>query len=125
MEVAPPGPNACNLVPVEVGGVWFAIDASLIREVLGPCAWVQLPRPRPELPGPMAWRGRAIAVLDLGQFTGVAKPLSPGERRRRTLVVETRSSCRRCCGGSPGRVRSGGWPYCPMPSRSSCSMPRH
>jgi chemotaxis signal transduction protein len=36
----------------------------------------------------MAWRGRAIAVLDLGAITETADPLKPGEERPRAVVIQ-------------------------------------
>src|SRR6185503_16343383 len=49
--------------------------------------WVPLPKARRELPGVCAWRGRAIAVLDIAALSDGLRPLAPGEIRARTVVA--------------------------------------
>jgi chemotaxis signal transduction protein len=66
----------------------MVFDATPVREILGARPWVALPRARPEVPGALPWRGRAVAVLDLGAtLPGLAR-LDPESPRPRTLVVE-------------------------------------
>jgi len=75
------------LLPLRLGDTWFGVDALAAREVLGACTWMPVPGAPDFLPGVVAWRGRAIAVLDLSGLFG-ASPLAPGEARERTVVME-------------------------------------
>jgi chemotaxis signal transduction protein len=75
------------LIPLKVQKVWIALDASCIREILGERPWVRVPPLLHQVPGVLAWQGRAIALLDLGTLGDDLKPLAPGERRSRTLVA--------------------------------------
>jgi chemotaxis signal transduction protein len=75
-------------MPVQLGGTWIALPAAQIQEVLGPRAWVPLPDAPAHVPGVIPWRGRAIAVLDLGALLGVAPGLRRGEQRQRTVVAQ-------------------------------------
>lgn len=74
------------LVPVQLGAEWLLVDASIVQEILGPETWLPIPRARPELPGVLAWRGRAIPVVDLGPALGL-QVLQTGAARHRTLIV--------------------------------------
>jgi len=49
---------------------------------------VVLPFAAPRTPGVLSWRGRAVAVLDLGELLPGGEPLRAGTTRARTLVVE-------------------------------------
>jgi chemotaxis signal transduction protein len=53
-------------LPLQLHGVWLAIEASHVQEIVSGRAWVALPGASAEVPGVLAWRGRAIGVLDLG-----------------------------------------------------------
>jgi chemotaxis signal transduction protein len=76
------------IVPFRVQQTWVAVDAAHVREVLGERAWFQVPSGTPQIPGILAWQGRAIALFDLGALGGgTLVPLQPRERRPRTLVV--------------------------------------
>src|SRR5678816_3204746 len=75
-----------RLVPAKIGSVWFALDAEPVAAVAGTCKCVLIPHPSPRVAGVFAWRGRAIAVLDLAPIVGDASPL---EARPRTLVLES------------------------------------
>lgn len=75
-------------MPVQLASAWVALDATHVHEVLGPRPWVALPDAPPHVPGVIPWRGRAIAVLDLGSLLGVAPALQPGEIRPRLLVAQ-------------------------------------
>lgn len=76
------------VIPVQLAGVWIALDAAHVHEVLGPRPWVPLPDAPAHVPGVIPWRGRAIAVLDLGALLGVAPALRPGELPPRMLVAQ-------------------------------------
>jgi chemotaxis signal transduction protein len=67
--------------------VWLAVQANHVQEILGQRPWIAIPGAPAHLPGVLAWRGRAVAVLDLGSLSGVAQPLAPGANRDRTIVV--------------------------------------
>jgi chemotaxis signal transduction protein len=79
-----------RLVPAKIGSVWFALDAEPVAAVAGTCKCVPIPHPSPRVVGVFAWRGRAIAVLDLASIAG--DETSPLEARPRTLVLES-SGC--------------------------------
>ncbi|MCC6875752.1 MAG: chemotaxis protein CheW [Sandaracinaceae bacterium] len=72
------------VLPVEVAGRALAVEASATREVLGRCEITRVPGAPTGLAGVIAWRGRAVAVLDLGVLLGVAQ----SQERARTLVLE-------------------------------------
>jgi chemotaxis signal transduction protein len=76
-----------TLVPFQIQQIWAAVLADHVREILGETPWIRLPSQRPQIPGVVAWQGRAIALFDLGATSGALRPLKPDERRRRTLVV--------------------------------------
>jgi chemotaxis signal transduction protein len=75
------------LLPLQLGDVWLAVHASHVQEILGSRTWIAIPGAPSHLPGVLAWRGRAVAVLDLGTLSGIATPLTPGASRDRTVVV--------------------------------------
>lgn len=75
-----------SIVPAKLHDVWFAVPASAVLEILGEQRWVPIVGAPAEMPGVIAWRGRAVAVLDLGPLGGGAS-LVVGETRRRTVVV--------------------------------------
>jgi chemotaxis signal transduction protein len=57
-----------HVVPIRIRQTWLAIDALCVEQILGQSKWMRVPMtPRP-WPGVMAWRGRAVAILDLGLF---------------------------------------------------------
>lgn len=76
------------VLPVQLATVWVAVKAVHVQEVRGPLPWVVLPSAPAHLPGVVPWRGRAIAVLDLGGLLGVAPPVRAGEYRPRTLIAQ-------------------------------------
>jgi chemotaxis signal transduction protein len=75
-------------MPVQLAKVWVAVGVAHVQEVRGPLPWVALPGAPLHLPGVVPWRGRAIAVLDLGGLLGVAPPVQAGEPRPRTLIAQ-------------------------------------
>jgi len=66
----------------------IAIRANAVREVLGARSWVPVPGARKDVPGIVAWGGRAIALVDLAHFQPGALPLAAGEQRARVVVTE-------------------------------------
>lgn len=79
---------ALSVVPLQIDNLWFAIPASAVQEILGQRPWVAITGGSAELPGVVAWRGRAIALLDLTLVVGGASSVRAGESRRRTVVIE-------------------------------------
>ena len=79
------------LVPARIGQAWVLLDAEIIREVLGAEAWLPIPGARAEMPGVIAWRGRAIPVVDLAAPFGFER-LNAGETRARTLIAAVAES---------------------------------
>lgn len=78
-------------VPARIGPSWVLLDADDIREILGAEPWLPIPGARAEMPGVIAWRGRAIPVVDLGAPFGAAR-LGAGEQRPRTLIAAVADS---------------------------------
>jgi chemotaxis signal transduction protein len=76
------------VMPVQLSTVWVAVGAMHLQEVRGPLPWVALPGAPAYLPGVVPWRGRAIAVLDLGGLLGVAPPVQPGDPQPRMLIAQ-------------------------------------
>jgi chemotaxis signal transduction protein len=75
-------------MPVQLASVWIAVGAAHLQEVRGALPWVVLPGAPAHLPGVVPWRGRAIAVLDLGGLLGLAATLRAGEPPPRTLIAQ-------------------------------------
>jgi chemotaxis signal transduction protein len=75
------------VMPVQLSTIWVALSAAHLQEVRGPLPWVALPGAPAHLPGVVPWRGRAIAVLDLGGMLGVAPPVQPGDSPPRMLIA--------------------------------------
>ena len=76
------------VMPVQLSTVWVAVGAMHLQEVRGALPWVALPGAPAHLPGVVPWRGRAIAVLDLGGLLGIAPPVQPGDPRARMLIAQ-------------------------------------
>src|SRR5882724_2291482 len=79
------------LVPARIGQAWLLMDAEIIREILGAEVWLPIPGARAEMPGVIAWRGRAIPVVDLAAPFGFER-LNTGETRARTLIASVAES---------------------------------
>jgi chemotaxis signal transduction protein len=75
-----------HLLPIELGARWYLVEARLIHEVLGTEPWLPIPRARPELPGVVVWRGRAVPLVDLAAVLGVEA--GGIHERARTLIVK-------------------------------------
>lgn len=75
------------LIPVRLESEWLLLHANLIQEVLGAEPWLSIPHTRSELPGVIAWRGRAVPLVDLGAVLGLGA-LTPKMSRPRTLIGE-------------------------------------
>lgn len=73
-----------KIVLVIVDGVAVALDAALVREVLGSITTTSVPAAPDGILGVIPWRGRAIAVFELGTL------LTTDERgpRPRAVIVE-------------------------------------
>lgn len=79
------------LVPARIGQVWILLDAEIVHEILGAELWLPIPGARAELPGIMAWQGRAIPIVDLAAPFGLPR-LGTGESRPRTLIANVAES---------------------------------
>jgi chemotaxis signal transduction protein len=73
-------------MPIELDSSWLLVEANLVREVLGREPWLPIPRARAELPGVVAWRGRAVPLVDLGRVLGFHASAEAGARAR-TLII--------------------------------------
>lgn len=76
-----------NLVAFRIQQLWFAVDASWVEQILGQQPWMRVPSAPRQWPGVMAFRGRAVAVLDLAAGSATTAPLRAAERRHRTLIA--------------------------------------
>lgn len=85
------GRAARSLLPLSVDGAWLLIEARDVIEILGACPLTRLPGTPTLMPGVTAFRGRAVAVLDVGALLG-ADPLATRAPRARTVVVELGAS---------------------------------
>jgi chemotaxis signal transduction protein len=85
------GAKMRTLVPARIGPAWVLFDAEIIREILGSQPWLPIPGARAEMPGVIAWRGRAIPVVDLAAPFGSEKLAASGSRAR-TLIAATGDS---------------------------------
>jgi chemotaxis signal transduction protein len=77
-----------DLIPVRVETEWLLLEAALVREILGAQPWLPMPHAGRELPGVVAWRGRAVPLLDLAAVLAVGS-LAAQVSRPRTLIAET------------------------------------
>ena len=79
-----------NLVVFRIQNVWFAVDAAWVEQILGQKPWTPIPTLPPQWPGVMAFRGRAVAVLDLMPALSTAG--REQEPRQRTVIARA-SDC--------------------------------
>jgi chemotaxis signal transduction protein len=77
-----------SVVPLRVAGLACALPANAVEEILGARRVVLIPGAPPQLPGVVAWRGRAVAVLDFGALLG-REPTSSDAFAERTVVIST------------------------------------
>jgi chemotaxis signal transduction protein len=57
-----------HVVPIRIRQTWLALDALCVEQILGQSKWMRVPLAPRAWPGVMAWRGRAVAILDLGLY---------------------------------------------------------
>jgi chemotaxis signal transduction protein len=81
-----------HLLPVQVQAVSIAVDARQVHEIVGPQATVLLPGARAEIPGVMAYRGKAIGLFDFAAVTEGVAPFDNAQRRARVLVIQIGSN---------------------------------
>ncbi len=73
-------------LPFRLQRAWLMLDATFVRQILGAERWLAVPCASEQLPGVLAWKGRALPVLDLSQILGLGKS-RPGESSR-TLILQ-------------------------------------
>lgn len=73
-------------LPFRLQSTWLMLDAACVRKILGAERWLVVPCASEHLPGILAWKGRALPLLDLSQILALGKS-RPGESRR-TLIVQ-------------------------------------
>lgn len=79
------------VLPFVVGDRMLALDALAVIEILGVRPWIPLPRTPPTVPGVIAWRGRALALLELGPALELGGSELPRDQTRaRNLVIQLR-----------------------------------
>jgi chemotaxis signal transduction protein len=77
-----------EIMPVRIRGVWLALPAAAVQEVVGQQRFIPVPNALQAIPGVLAWRGRAIALVDLVLLTGLGEP-SDGEPAARHVVIRS------------------------------------
>jgi chemotaxis signal transduction protein len=78
-----------QVVRIDVDDVQIAVDAAVVRDILGALAVTYLPGGPHGLVGVVPWNGRAVAVLDLASLLGSSSAI---ESRPRTILVETETA---------------------------------
>lgn len=58
------------VLPLQVAGQWVAVEALRIIEILGARPWEQLAGAPRAVAGVIAWRGRAVSLVDPGRLIG-------------------------------------------------------
>jgi chemotaxis signal transduction protein len=76
-----------SVLPVRLAGDDCALPALAVEEVLGARRVVPIPGAPPHLPGVVAWRGRAVALLDLGVLLGKARLATEAPLERIVVVA--------------------------------------
>ncbi len=76
-------------MPMMLGEHRLAVEALSVLEILGPREWVSIPNTPAFLPGALAWRGRAVALLDLGPALGLPALIAPASRSRNIVLKMT------------------------------------
>jgi chemotaxis signal transduction protein len=77
-----------SFVPITIDATWVAVDMATVREIGGPVSWIALPMATTVLPGVAAWRGRAVAIVDLAALLGAGERLVAPSGRPRTLYLQ-------------------------------------
>jgi chemotaxis signal transduction protein len=77
-----------SILPLQIHGLWLAVPALAVHEILGRRPWVAIAGAPAEMPGVIAWRGRAIAMLDVGRLLEGGRPGLGDDGRRRTVVMQ-------------------------------------
>ena len=75
------------VLPLRVGGEPCAVPALAVLEVVGNRRFVAVPGAPAHLPGVVAWRGRAVAVVDLAVLLG-KPPQVLASNTERTVMVK-------------------------------------
>src|SRR5947207_13884282 len=81
-----------HLLPLQVQSVSIAIEVRHVQEILGERPWVLLPGARPEIPGVVSWKGRALGLFDFAAVTDGLEPLDEKTKRARTIVIRAGAS---------------------------------
>ena len=81
------GTLAKDLIRVEVGSVFYALEVSRIREIVNPLSVVELPRERNFVLGVADYREEVVAVVDLRGLFGLLR--HPPTRRTKWVILES------------------------------------
>jgi purine-binding chemotaxis protein CheW len=77
---------AKDLVRVEVGEVFYALEVGRIREIVNPLPIVELPRERRFVLGVSDYRDEVVPVVDLRRFFGL--PPEAPTRRTKWIILD-------------------------------------
>lgn len=80
-------PSDSGILRFRRNGVWLAVPVGHVREVVGASELIPLPAASPRIPAVIEWRGRAIAIVDVGNLVDAA-PLDLGDPPPRVVVME-------------------------------------
>ncbi len=81
------GTLAKDLIRVEVGSVFYALEVSRIQEIVNPLSLVDLPRERDFVLGVAEYREEVVAVVDLRALFGLPRQLPT--RRTKWVILES------------------------------------
>jgi len=84
---AAPLAETTSVLPMRIAGDLCAVPAMAVEEVLGMRRIIAIPSAPAHLPGVVAWRGRAVAVLDLGALLGRGRLAADAPADRMVIIA--------------------------------------
>jgi chemotaxis signal transduction protein len=89
LAAAPDRRSHVDVLPIAVASIWLGLEARVAIEIVGETSWVRVPTASDLVPGVVAFRGRAVALVDLGAALPDVPRLDPKAIRARTILAET------------------------------------
>jgi purine-binding chemotaxis protein CheW len=86
-ETSEQGAEAVALLTFRIGEMGFAVSATSVQRVAEMTPLTPLPRAPDHVPGMVLAGARAVPVLDLGRFLGIASNESYDEASERLVIV--------------------------------------
>ena len=69
---SPPNPVPPGILPAGRSGLWFALSYSQVLEIVSGVGCLPVPSAPPDVLGLIAWRRRAVPVVDAGRLFGLS-----------------------------------------------------